>query len=475
MNCLTCSTNILRFILLTAVLLLVPVATSYAQLPDAPSAVKQRADAQKEAPKVTFCQANPFSPLCVVFRAPQVGPEYAGDRRESSPQPTFCDVNPLLPACSGFIPSQPVQVHEVALRRRLVIADGTPVQLRLTSALNSKSVKPGDPVELEVVEDVKIRGAVVIARHARAWATVDLGTRKSSNVGVDFAKFMWKGKTDGNGGKLVLAFNGLWDVTGETIHLRGWTEAQGEDAYVPPEGGVFSLALMFLAKGSNITVPRGAQVTAFVDGNVSLDEALVLRTVPYSERDRARAYAASRQTSIVHVYRATYGSACTELSANLRSSFVGERSPRSELTVAPELFCGAENENYGGKPRIFLDGKEVARLSAGRYASLEIPAGEHVLRADDNELELHTKPGSEDFLRLRARGAFKVKGRLDLMDERSGEDAIFSLEPAAPKHIDADYRWMAPAAGAHEKNAKEKTTDEMRPATQIATAQKEEE
>ena len=56
------------------------------------------------------------------------------------------------------------------------------------------------------------------------------------------------------------------------------------------------------------------------------------------------------------------------------------------------------------------------------------------------------------------------------LHQRSGEDAIFSLEPAAAKHIAADYLWVLPAAN----TVKEKNASEERRPSQISKAQEEE-
>jgi hypothetical protein len=403
-----------------------------AQLPDAPSAVKQASNSVK----VPFCTANPLSPSCVVFRAP-VDSRTLTQAQTPVRELTFCDANPLLAACSGFIPSKPPVEHVVALRQRLVVADGTPVELRLVDTLDSKRVQPGDPVELEVFEDVKVKGAVVIPRGARAWATLEMGTHKATNVGVDFMRFLWTSETEGNGGQLVLRLNGVGSITGESVQLRGWAKTQGDDAYVPAEGGVFTLALMFLVKGDNAKMPRGTKVTGYVDGSVSLDEAVVRAIVPYTAHDRELQAAAQRNTSLVHVYRAAPCKSPGQMTAGNTNA----DSTNSSLILAGSD-CWDEDSHYGGKPRIFLDGKEVARLPQGRYASIEIPAGEHTLRTDDNEVTIFTRPGSEDYLRLRVRGVMKAKGRLDVVELRAGQDAVFPLKPVDVKHIDAERRWV---------------------------------
>ena len=248
---------------------------------------------------------------------------------------------------------------------------------------------------------------------------------------------MWTGRSEGNGGQLALELNGLWAITGETVHLRGHAQVRGEDGYIPPEGGLFSLALMFLAKGQNIAIPRGTKITAYVDGTVSLDEGLVRRIVPYTERDRQRELAAQRKSAIVHVYRDSAGRDCSVLpTSDSADGFEAGATP-----LIPATSCADADQNYGGKPRIFLDGKEVARLATGRYASLEVKAGEHTLRTDDNEIALLTHPGAEIYLRLQARGIFRAKGRLDMVDEGIGEDALFALKPADRKHVDSDWLW----------------------------------
>ena len=53
-----------------------------------------------------------------------------------------------------------------------VLHDATPVRLRLARTLSSADAKVGENVDFEVLEDVKIGDAVVIARGGTAIATV---------------------------------------------------------------------------------------------------------------------------------------------------------------------------------------------------------------------------------------------------------------------------------------------------------------
>src|SRR5688500_15831361 len=56
----------------------------------------------------------------------------------------------------------------------------TPVKLRLTETITSKTSKVNDTVPFEVVEDVKIGDVIVIASGAPAWGTVTEAHSKRS-------------------------------------------------------------------------------------------------------------------------------------------------------------------------------------------------------------------------------------------------------------------------------------------------------
>lgn len=92
----------------------------------------------------------------------------------------------------------------------------------------------------------------------------------------------------------------------------------------------------------------------------------------------------------------------------------------------------------GGKPTIYLDGSELARMQGDRYFNILITPGAHALRADKSEIHLECKAGEEYYLRLERRGLGMVsppRAHLILVPSQQGEDEMYPLLPADAKDI----------------------------------------
>jgi hypothetical protein len=147
-----------------------------------------------------------------------------------------------------------------------VLGDGTPVRLRLTRKLSSADATVGETVDFEVLEDVKVNGVVVIARGATALATVTEAQPK---------------RRLGRGGKLNVNIDYVRLVNGEKVALRAVKEARGAGKGGTVTGAVVATSLVFfpaaplflLMHGKDINVPKGREITAYVNGDVELNPA----------------------------------------------------------------------------------------------------------------------------------------------------------------------------------------------------------
>ena len=135
---------------------------------------------------------------------------------------------------------------EAALKAALtlVLEDGTPIQLRTRRSLRAAESNSGDPLQFEVLEDVKIGGRVVIPRGAVASGTlIDVTAAKGAKPA----------------GKMEIAMGSVRLSSGETVMLRGVKDPNGGDP------------LVSLTYGANRTVPRGTDILAFTKGQLTLD------------------------------------------------------------------------------------------------------------------------------------------------------------------------------------------------------------
>lgn len=144
------------------------------------------------------------------------------------------------------------------------LADGTPVHLRLTRMLSSKEVKTGDSVDFQVIDEVKLGEFVVIPKESFAIATVTQG-KAAGRLG--------------KGGKLDLRIDYLRLVSGEKIPLRAVKENRGGNRTGTMTGTLIAAGLLFFPvapiflfiKGKNITIPKGTEISSYIDGDYPLD------------------------------------------------------------------------------------------------------------------------------------------------------------------------------------------------------------
>ena len=152
----------------------------------------------------------------------------------------------------------------------LVLHDGTPIRMRLSRTISSAEARTGDTIDFEVLDDIKAGDLVVIPRNA-----VALGAVTEAKA---------KGRL-GKGGKLNVMIDYTRTVTDEKVALRGVRETQGggrtgamTGAMVATSLVVWPAAPFFLfVNGKDITIPKGTEITAYVNGDVRVDEARIVK------------------------------------------------------------------------------------------------------------------------------------------------------------------------------------------------------
>lgn len=149
--------------------------------------------------------------------------------------------------------------------RAMMLEDGTPVNLVLDENVSSADAVTGQTVAFETVDDIVVNGFVVIPRGSTAWATVTDAQHKR--------RMGRAGHVDINIDKVRLA-------DGEKALLRAVKDSQGGSNTGKMVGAmavtaIFTLggsALFLLAHGKDTTIPKGTNITAFIQGNVTLDQ-----------------------------------------------------------------------------------------------------------------------------------------------------------------------------------------------------------
>jgi hypothetical protein len=143
------------------------------------------------------------------------------------------------------------------------LLDGTTVKLRLAENISSETSKTGDQVPFEVTEEVLVRGVVVIPKGAAALATVTDAEPK---------------KRMGRGGKLDVNVDSVRLADGEKAQLRAAKDTKGGGHVGAMTGAMVATSIVFFPAaplflfmhGKSVDIPKGTEVTAFVQGDMHL-------------------------------------------------------------------------------------------------------------------------------------------------------------------------------------------------------------
>lgn len=145
------------------------------------------------------------------------------------------------------------------------LEDGTPIKLRLQRTLSSADANVDDRVDFDVLEEVKVSDIVVIPKGSVAWATVTEAQAK---------------RRMGRRGKLNVNIDAVRCADGEKAPLRAVKDVKGGSHTGAVVGGMVATGIVFfpaaplflLMHGKDITIPKGTEITAYINGDMSLDQ-----------------------------------------------------------------------------------------------------------------------------------------------------------------------------------------------------------
>jgi hypothetical protein len=147
-----------------------------------------------------------------------------------------------------------------------VLEDGTPVRLRINRTISSADAHVGDNVDFEVLDDITLNGTLVIPKGGLAIATVTEAQPKRRMA---------------RGGKLDINIDYVKLVSSEKAALRAVKDMKGGGHTGAMVGGMVATSLVFFPAapfflfmhGKDITIPKGTEITAYVNGDMKLDVA----------------------------------------------------------------------------------------------------------------------------------------------------------------------------------------------------------
>lgn len=191
-------------------------------------------------------------------------------------QGTFCFV--ILPLNSSAQTTTAASSQTPKAPLAFGLQDGTPIKLRTSRNMSSADDKTGATVDFEVLEDVKVGETIVIARGGTALGTVTRGKPKGRM---------------GKGGKLDINIDSVRLVSGEKVALRAVKETKGGSHTGAMTGAIVASSILFFPaapfflfmKGKDITIPKGTEITAYINGDVPLEQSRF--NAPQSEQTQA--------------------------------------------------------------------------------------------------------------------------------------------------------------------------------------------
>ena len=145
-----------------------------------------------------------------------------------------------------------------------VLEEGTPVKMRINRTVSSADAHTGDTVDFEVLEDLSVNGTPVISKGGLAFATVTEAQSKRRMA---------------RGGKLDINIDYVKLIDGEKAALRAVKEVKGGGHTGAMTGGIVATSLVFFPAapfflfmhGKDITIPKGTEITAYVNGDMKLE------------------------------------------------------------------------------------------------------------------------------------------------------------------------------------------------------------
>jgi hypothetical protein len=195
------------------------------------------------------------------------------------------------------------------------IEEGTPVKLRTARTISSADAHTGDTLDFEVLEDVFVGGVLVIPKSGIAWGTVTEAEPK---------------RRMGRGGKLDVNIDSVRLTDGEKVALRAVKDTQGGGHVGAMTGGMVATAIVFFPAapfflfmhGKDISIPKGTEITAYINGDMHLDQA------KFQPAPASNSLATSAATAQFDISSMPAGA-----DIEIDGKFVG--STPSSITVAP--------------------------------------------------------------------------------------------------------------------------------------------
>jgi hypothetical protein len=164
------------------------------------------------------------------------------------------------------------------------VHDGTPVRLRLSRNISSADATVGETVDFEVLDDVKVNDVVVISRGTVALGTVTeaqskrrMGKAGKLNVNIDNVRLVNDERVALRAVKEVKGGSNTGKMTGRARAIVATATSQNCIGYRDSSGYEVKIVffpappLFLFVHGKDITIPKGTEITSYVDGDIALN------------------------------------------------------------------------------------------------------------------------------------------------------------------------------------------------------------
>jgi hypothetical protein len=158
---------------------------------------------------------------------------------------------------------EPVPTN-VTSAKGFVLEDATPVRLRFNRTVSSSDAHVGDTVDFEVLQDLSVNNTLVIPKGGLAFGTVTEAQPKRRMA---------------RGGKLEINIDYVKLLDSNKAALRAVKSGSGGGHTGAMTAGIVAAGIVFFPAapfflfmhGKDITMPKGAEFTAYVNGDVKMD------------------------------------------------------------------------------------------------------------------------------------------------------------------------------------------------------------
>ena len=286
----------------------------------------------------------------------------------------------------------------VAACRQPCLEDGTPIKLRIAQTVSSADAHVDDRVQFEVLEEIRISGVLIVPKGGIALGTVTEAQPKRRMA---------------RGGKLEIVMDSVRLTDGEKAALRATKGGNGGGHTGAMTAGIVATALIFwpaapfflFIHGKDITIPKGAEVPTFVDGNMPLDLLKFQDAASPSQQVQANPPASGGMSSAMSQANGEAGIEITSVPAGadveLDGNFIGNTP--STIGVSPgDHTISVKKKGYktwerkikvsSGKVNVFAELEADTKQSSAEGATTAIPGSEESERKTEPAVSEHPVP-----------------------------------------------------------------------------------